>query len=537
MGSARAVVENRAIVRSEASWGLAALGTWVFAISLALYSYYEHGPVGVGLAVAARMLPAAALAGLGARMRRRWSGRATATASALLRFLALETVALVVWVDAPFALLLALGAAFEVAAGLHRGVRGDLVLQYARAPTDLLALSLGRVVTYGGFLLGALLSGLLLTTVSFQAAFAVSGLVFALAAALVWRLPMGSPGPARCTAGSPGGLEAAGAAVPRLGPGAVAHEGWSRLRLGLFGAEAVVQATLDLLLVVVALELVHLGDGGVGWLRSAFACGGVVAAAGSVSWLRGGRLAAGVVTGLLLAGIPLAIVVGWSTTGSALALVGLLGTGYALMECALQLLTDRLIPPAPAAEAVRLEKYVYPLMRAAGAGLGTWLVLGLGDRTAVLVAGLLLPVAAVVAFRPLRSAEGLARAGTEAAELIRQVPAVAGLPRAAIEDLARRAGSQSFDAGTVLLDRTRPPDALYVIRAGRARASGDDGPAVVLERGAWFGQSAILGPDGEPSAVTAVTPVTAWTVTLSDVIGSLGGPPADARRIPPAPGS
>ena len=49
---------NRLLARCEQAWVVSVLGTWTFAIVLALYAYYEHGPAGVGLAVAARMLPA-----------------------------------------------------------------------------------------------------------------------------------------------------------------------------------------------------------------------------------------------------------------------------------------------------------------------------------------------------------------------------------------------------------------------------------------------------------------------------------------------
>ena len=94
------MLANRAIVRCEGGWAVAALGTWVFTIALALYAYYEHGPVGVGLAVAARMLPAALFAALPAFLERRWSRHTIVLTSALARCLVLEGVALVVWVDA-----------------------------------------------------------------------------------------------------------------------------------------------------------------------------------------------------------------------------------------------------------------------------------------------------------------------------------------------------------------------------------------------------------------------------------------------------
>ena len=178
-----------------------------------------------------------------------------------------------------------------------------------------------------------------------------------------------------------------------------------RLRIALFGAAILVESTLDLLLVIVALELVHTGDAGVGWLRAAFACGGLLTTLAAATLLRSGRLAVGAAVGLALAGLPLPVVAAWPAVAPAIVMIGLLGVGYALLECSLSLLMQRLIAVQAAADAVHLEDRVYPLARAAGAGLATWLVLQLGDRTAVVVAGLLLPAVAIVAIGPLRRAE------------------------------------------------------------------------------------------------------------------------------------
>src|SRR5205807_2217336 len=75
VGSARTVFANRAIAQCEAAWAFSTVGEWTFAIVLALYAYYEHGPAGVGVAVAARMVPVAVFAGLPGAVRRRWSDR------------------------------------------------------------------------------------------------------------------------------------------------------------------------------------------------------------------------------------------------------------------------------------------------------------------------------------------------------------------------------------------------------------------------------------------------------------------------------
>ena len=109
---------------------------------------------------------------------------------------------------------------------------------------------------------------------------------------------------------------------------------------------------------------------------------------------------------------------------------------------------------------------MYPLARAAGAGLGTWLVLGLGDSTAVAVAGLLLPAVAVVALGPLRRAERSVTIPPRALELLGELPLLAALPSAAIENLALCATRERFEQGASILDPDQINDSLYVIDAG-----------------------------------------------------------------------
>src|SRR6202035_3413715 len=177
--------------------------------------------------------------------------------------------ALIVWLDAPFILLLVSAAAFEVTGALHRSVRGSLLLQYASGPEGLAALGASRLVTSLGVLAGAGASAVLLSTVSFQVTFAAAALVFVIVVVLAWGLPSSGRFP-----------DGVAGPAPAWAPvRTVIQQPAAQLRVGLFGATVLVQATLDLVLVVVALEIVHLGDGGVGALRAALAAGGLAVAA------------------------------------------------------------------------------------------------------------------------------------------------------------------------------------------------------------------------------------------------------------------
>ncbi|MEA2470002.1 MAG: Transrane secretion effector [Thermoleophilaceae bacterium] len=221
-----------------------------------------------------------------------------------------------------------------------------------------------------------MLAALLVAAGGLDTAFAAAGAACALAAGLAWMVPA----PVRAAAPAPGGrlplarAGESGAPAQRIAP--PGH--WVRLRIGLFGASALVQSMLELLLVVTALDLLAMGSDGVGWLRAAFAVGGLAGGAAAVALLRRGRLAIGLAAGLTLAGIPLALVPAWPQTAPVLVFLALLGGGYALLDAALLLLTQRLAPAATLARMAALEELVYPLARAAGTGLAAWIVVQFG---------------------------------------------------------------------------------------------------------------------------------------------------------------
>ena len=487
----RTTLGNRQIARLEAGAAVGSLGMWTFSIVLALYSYYEGGPGAVALAVAARMLPAALFAPVAERIVAGSRLRTVLTASALARFVLLEAIALVVANELPFALLLVLAAGFEIAGTVSRTAREALLVDLARAPADLAASGARRIVDYAGFLAGALAAGVLLASSGLDTAFAASGIAFLVAAALAWRLPEG-------------GRPAVRRVAPReRGP-------LIRLQVSVFGATVLVQSMLELLLVVTALDVLGMADDGVGWLRAAFAAGALVAGALALTLLRRSRVRTALAASMVLAGVPLALVPAWPATAPVLVMLAAVGGGYALMETALLVLTQRTATTAALARTAAVEDLVYPLARAAGAGLAAWLVVQFGDQAALVVAGVLLPLLALVSVRQFGDAEVPERA----LSLLQDAPALAGLPPATLESLALCARPQELTAGEEL-----DPSRFHLIASGTVGLEGDER----LEEGGCFGERALLheGPCG--STATALTPVIALTISRADFMSRVGG--------------
>jgi hypothetical protein len=523
----RTVAGNRGLARCEAGWALASLGNWTFSIVLGLYAYYEQGPAGIALAVAARMLPSALLAPFASRIVELRSSRASLVSSALARFALLEAIAVLVWADGPLALVLVLAAGFELAGAVHRSARATAMFELARTPAELASASVSQTAAATGFLAGSVVAAIFLATVGLGATFAVAGVAFAAVAVLAGQLPGGASGLTRSDR-----VPQTGSSIRALRT--VAAQPLARTLVGLFAAGSLVEATLDLLLVVAALDMLRIGDGGVGWLRAAFAAGALLGGAAAVSLLRADWLAAALGLALLLAGIPLSLVAAWPQTAVALLLIALSGVGYAVLRSSLLLLTQRLCAAEILAAAAAVQQLIYPLMRATGAGVGSWLVLQFGDSAAFIVAGLLLPTLAVIAARPVKRAVQRAQTPDRVFELFSSLPLFASLPRATIENLALCAATERFVVDEALVGAEGGNDRLCVIEDGVVERRPACEPRDRFQAGDCIGRESILGQPLGEAAFAAVTPVTALTISRTDFLRCVSAPARTAPRIAPA---
>jgi MFS family permease len=510
----RTALRNPRIARLEAAAATATLGTWTFTIVLALYAYYEDGPAAVGLAVVVRMLPSAFVTPFAIRLAAARSRRSLLVAGALARFALVEAVALAVLADLPFAVVLVLAAASRVAATADPPAHGALVTRFARTPAELAGADVARAtIEYAGFLAGALAAGVLTSVGQLDFAFAAGGLSFLVEAAMLMRLPADEPALERRPA----------VALPEA-VRALSRHPWMRLRAALFGANVLVQSMVELLLVVAAIDILGMGDGGVGWLFAAWAAGALIGAGAALALLGHGRLAAAVASGFLLVGAPIALVGSGPAPASALVLLVLLGVGFALVEAALLTLTQRLAPTRVLAGVAGVDALVYAVARSVGAMLAAWLVLALGDKQAMLVAGLVLPAVAIVSIRALLAADRGVTVPEHRYALLRRLPLFAALPRASIENLALAATTGSYGVGDAIVRAGRRDDRLYVIEEGTAQADGTGGGRVCLREGDHFGESSLLRAESAPATVSAVTPVTTLSLARGDFLRGVRAP-------------
>ena len=156
---------------------------------------------------------------------------------------------------------------------------------------------------------------------------------------------------------------------------AIGSGGPITLLVGLYGLQTLVAGALDVLIVVIALDLTGMGQGGVGTLYAVLGVGGLVGAADRAA--AGPRVAAGgrhSRSGMLLWGLPIVLIAGWSTQLGAIVALAAVGVGNTLVDVSALTLLQRAVPEEVLARAFGVLESVLVgtigLGGVAGAGAG-----------------------------------------------------------------------------------------------------------------------------------------------------------------------
>jgi len=212
----------------------------------------------------------------------------------------------------------------------------------------------------------------------------------------VWSLFMGGirwPGPAE--------REPEGGIVGEFfaGFGLVGRDRSLRLIIGLYGAQTLVAGALNVLIVVAALELLDLGEAGVGFLNSAVGVGGLLGALGAFMLVSRQRLASDFAIGLVLWGIPIALIGVFPEPPAALILLGIVGVGNTIVDVAALTLLQRTVPDEILTRVFGVVQSVFVGTTGLGAIVAPLAIEVVGIRWAMIATGALLPLLAALLWR------------------------------------------------------------------------------------------------------------------------------------------
>jgi Cyclic nucleotide-binding domain/Major Facilitator Superfamily len=533
----RAIRSNRQLALLEASWAVVTFARWALMILVVLYAYRKGGAAAVGVVAMVRVIPSAFTAPRLALFADAHSRRDVLLISCAARGLLTVAMTVVVGVSGSLVLLVALAACFLVADGVQKPAMAALVSVWARNLRELAAANVAwSMIDYSGFLTGSLLVGFAVATIGLASAFAVCIAPFGLAGVLLAgmrrdapELPLGVPGAPGDAAGAP----AAGSEL-LAGVRTIFGHPEPRLLVGAFGVDMLVQAMVDVLIVIAAISLLDMGPQGAGWLSAAWGVGGLAGGLAAGSLLSRGRVAQGLSVGLLLVGVPLIAVAVFPRAPVALVLFVFLGVGFGLVEVALLTLTQRLVASDVLARVYGVQETLSVTATAVGSIGAAALVELFGVRWALLAAGAVLPGFVIALRRQIGALQAGTRVPEQVFELLRGLDLFAPLPMAAVETLAVRCRHESAEPGAEIIRHGDHGDTFFVIEAGDVAVLKHGVAQRIEAAGEYFGEIALMHDTPRTATVLANTAVRLLAIDRVDFLTAVGSHPRSqhhAQRI------
>ena len=491
------VLSSPPLRRLQLAWVGSILGGWAYLVALGVYAYDQGGAAAVGLVGLIRLIPAALAAPFTASLVDRFSRVRVIVVSDLTRCVLMLVAAGTIAVDGPAPVVYTLVAVTTVVGTVRRPAQSALLPALVRSPAELTAANVASSTLESvGTFLGPALGGLLLAVSSAEVVFAANGVSFLWSAALVFglrRLEQPREPVARADRSEGDGVLAGIATIVR--------EPTLRTLVGLYTAQTLVAGAVNVLVVVTSFELLGLDEAGVGLLYAAVGVGGLIGGFIALVLSSSGRLARDFAFGLVLFGLPIALIGGLPVAVVAVAALAVLGIGNSIVDVNALTIMQRAVPDAVLGRALgALDGLLL-----AGLGLGSVLapvLIGtMGPEAALVVTGVLLPLLALVTRPTLRALDRTTDA-PDATSLLRGVPILAALPEPVLERLARDATSVAFGSGEAIVREGDPGDRFYVVSAGEVEILGRR-----FGRGEAFGEIALLRDVPRTATATAVTDV------------------------------
>ncbi len=520
----RQVAGNPGIRRIEAAWAIGMTANWAYLIVLLVVAYAAGGAIGVGILGVVRMIPPTLVGPFATIPVARLGGDRALLAINLVRAGVAAATGLVLALGGPPIVAFVLAGVGAAADAVVRPIQIALMPALARSPSELIAANVTTSLGEGaGWFVGPLIGGAIVVGAGPVAACAVVSAGFLVAAAIVAGLRFADRADAR--GGPAPGRGGGGVAVARA-VRALRREPDVGLVFVDFGGQVFVRGMLTTLIVVASIELLGMGDSGVGVLNAAVGLGGLIGAVGAIGLTRIPRLAAVFAVALAFWGLPIAVIGAWPIV--ALALIGLFVTGFsnAVLDVSGFTILQQGTPASERMSVFGLLEGMAGVGLAVGSIVGSLLVEAFGVQGALGIAGAILPILAVATWpRVSRLDKRTPEAEREAAAL-RAIPLFALLPITALDRLAEAVRPVSFAAGEVLIRQGDPGDCYLAITAGDVAIDVDGRRVAVCGPGDGIGEIALLREVPRTATATAMSAGSGFELDGASFLAAMAGPAA-----------
>ena len=488
--------------------------TW---IAVLVFAYGRGGTTEAGVSALVMLIPAALLAPFAATAGDRFPRQQVLVAAYGIQAVAMLAAAAALLSEAPAFVVYVLVAVASASVVLTRPVQGALLPHVVRHPDELTAANVVAGTIEGvAILVGPAVAGILLATANPGAVFLLFGVLLAGSGLVMLGLRV-EPGPGVVV------VEEPAARAVLEGIRTLRAEPAPRLVVAVVASAWILWGAVDVLSVMLAIDLLKIGDGGAGFLVSAIGAGGLIGSIGGLALVGRRRLAGPLLLGLVLWGLPLAGIGIAPQAAAAFAFIAVAGAGRAILDAAGRTLLQRVSTDDVLARILGVLEGLQMAALALGSVAAPILVLILGPQGALIVAGLIMPTIAALAWRSLRAIDTGVVVPDERLDAMRAVPMFAPLAPAVIEHLAAGATAWTAPEGTAIITEGEAGDRFHLIVAGTVdvtiggRFVRTEGP------GDFFGEIALVRDIPRTATVVAATDVELLSIARDPFLAALTG--------------
>jgi Cyclic nucleotide-binding domain/Transmembrane secretion effector len=433
----------------------------------------------------------------------------------------LAGVAAAIGLGAPPWVVFVLAPLTAISLTLTRSPQAAILPSIVRTPDELTAANAMTGWTDGAAsLAGPALVGVLIALGGLTPAVAATSVMSFVA--LVLTAGLTGPAPAIPAGSARGSMEDVWVGAGR-NLTAAARNPQIRVLLALHSFYFVVIGSLDLLCVILAVDYLHMGPGGAGFLNAAFGAGALFAAFFTIFLVGRRRLSLTLTAALLVAVTSLALIGLFPSVVAAVLLIACTGLAGAVFDTTGRTLLQRSAPSEAIAGVFSILESLMDFGLVTGAVV-VRVALAIGGIRAALIAPAVCAVLLMaVLWRRLWNIDASVTIPHVEIQLLRSIPIFAALPAPSLEGVARDLVPLAVPDGTVVIREGDRGDRYYAVADGELAVSQNGSMLRIVARGDGFGEIALIQDVPRQATVTTVSDALLYSLEKESFLETVTG--------------